>query len=239
MYRALEPDKIVATLETLERRVSERFPGSGLSRVAGELGAVARAGADHAAKLAKPFVWLRALSAATLALGAAAQIALIRSIRLQAASVNVIDLAQGLDATVNLLALMGAAIWFLITIEVRLKRYSALEALHELRSLAHVIDMHQLTKDPTIVLAAHRKTAASPARAMSEFELARYLDYCAEMLSLTGKVAALYAGRARDSVVIEAVNDIENLTANLGRKIWQKIMIIAQLDEARAPRAHD
>ncbi|MEM9751684.1 MAG: hypothetical protein AAF869_12110 [Pseudomonadota bacterium] len=30
----------------------------------------------------------------------------------------------------------------------------------------------------------------------------------------------------RDARVIDAVNDIEALTTHLGRKIWQKIMII-------------
>ncbi len=66
---------------------------------------------------------------------------------------------------------------------------------------------------------------------MTQFELTRYLDYCAEMLALIGKLAALYADRVRDSVVIASVNDIENLTAGLGRKIWQKITIIGALEE--------
>ena len=69
---------------------------------------------------------------------------------------------------------------------------------------------------------------------MSRFELTRYLDYCAEMLALIGKLAALYAERMRDSVVINAVNDIENLTTGLGRKIWQKITIISALRKATA-----
>jgi hypothetical protein len=106
-----------------------------------------------------------------------------------------------------------------------------LDALHRLRSLAHVIDMHQLTKDPTVLLDAH-KTSVSPERTMTRFELTRYLDYCSEMLALIGKLAALYGERMRDSVVIDAVNDIENLTTGLGRKIWQKITIIEALDEA-------
>ena len=69
---------------------------------------------------------------------------------------------------------------------------------------------------------------------------AEYLDAMgwlargAEMLSLIGKLAALYADGIRDSVVIEAVNDIENLTTGLGRKIWQKITIIGALAESRA-----
>jgi hypothetical protein len=78
------------------------------------------------------------------------------------------------------------------------------------------------------------RTKASTARAMSEFELTRYLEYCSEMLSLIGKLAALYGQDMRDSVVIEAVNDVESLTTNLSRKVWQKITIIKQLDEKPA-----
>ena len=46
------------------------------------------------------------------------------------------------------------------------------------------------------------------------------------MLSLTGKVAALYAQELDDPVVVEAVNDIEMLATNLSRKVWQKIAIL-------------
>jgi hypothetical protein len=46
------------------------------------------------------------------------------------------------------------------------------------------------------------------------------------MLSLVGKVAALYVQDLDDPVVLGAVNDVENLTTGLSRKIWQKIMII-------------
>ena len=54
----------------------------------------------------------------------------------------------------------------------------------------------------------------------------RYLDYCSEMLSITGKIAALFAQSVNDDVVIDGVNDIENLSSNLSRKIWQKITLI-------------
>jgi hypothetical protein len=46
------------------------------------------------------------------------------------------------------------------------------------------------------------------------------------MLSLVGKLAALYAQSNSDSVVLQAVNDIETLTNGISRKIWQKIMIL-------------
>jgi hypothetical protein len=91
--------------------------------------------------------------------------------------------------------------------------------------------MHQLTKDPTSVLKAGA-TKSSPKRDLSPYELMRYLDYCTEMLSLTGKLAALYMQGLRDPVVIQAVNEIEELTTNLSRKMWQKIMILRSAIDA-------
>jgi len=86
--------------------------------------------------------------------------------------------------------------------------------------------MHQLTKDPSALLKGNSPTAHSPKREMTEYQLARYLDYCTEMLSLTAKVAALYAQSFRDPVVVANVNEIEQLTTNLSRKVWQKIMLL-------------
>jgi hypothetical protein len=63
----------------------------------------------------------------------------------------------------------------------------------------------------------------------------RYLDYCSEMQSLTGKLAALYAQNLPDPIVIDAVNDIEELTANFSRKVWQKISILESYDASAAP----
>lgn len=48
------------------------------------------------------------------------------------------------------------------------------------------------------------------------------------MLSLIGKIAALYAQHLNDSVVLEAVDEIEDLSNSLSHKIWQKITIISQ-----------
>jgi hypothetical protein len=126
----------------------------------------------------------------------------------------------------NIVVLLGAALFFLTSLEIRLKRNRALRDLHAFRSLAHVVDMHQLTKDPSAVGEQGPATASSPPRDMSKFELTRYLDYCSEMLSLINKLAAIYPQNLPDAVVIEAVNDIEALTTSLSSKIWQKITIL-------------
>lgn len=108
-----------------------------------------------------------------------------------------------------------------------MKRAKILQAIDELRAVSHVIDMHQLTKDPSQTVSARgKRTKSSPVRTLTSFQLARYLDYCSELLSLIGKLAALYAQSSSDSVVLQAVNDIETLTNGISRKIWQKIMIL-------------
>jgi len=231
--RTLDAEKIVITLDRLHARIEERFPASGLSTVCVDLAKAARKTAQRARALNSPFIGVRLGVLALIAGGLAAQLAAARYLHLERLASDASNLVQSTEAAVNLLILFGGAVWFLTTLEVRMKRGRALEALHELRSYAHVIDMHQLTKDPTIILGPkNTRTEHSPQRDMSQFELARYLDYCAEMLSLTGKLAALYAERLQDPVVVNAVNDVESLTTNLGRKIWQKIMIIGQLDES-------
>ena len=91
----------------------------------------------------------------------------------------------------------------LLRAEQGIKRKRVFRDLHGLRSLIHVIDMHQLTKDPNVLSAGYRPTAKSPQRITDRLELAAYLDYCSEMLSITGKVAALFAQSVNDEVVIE------------------------------------
>ncbi|MBV8977375.1 MAG: hypothetical protein JO261_07350 [Alphaproteobacteria bacterium] len=232
----LDPEKIVQTTERLRARVAERFPSSGLAEVAADLTATAQMTSAWVLRLSQPYLGLRLLAALVVAFGLAAQVYVARLIdwRRVIRQADLVALTQGLDSVVNLLLLAFAAIWFVLTLEQRLKRRRVQRRLYELRSFAHVIDMHQLTKDPTVVLSQSEPTQSSPERRMSEFELSRYLDYCAEMLALISKLAALYAEPSRDSEVISAVNEIEELTSNLGRKIWQKIMILSNLDERRA-----
>ncbi len=240
LVRAPEPhlraDRVLATLDKLQSRISARFPDAGLVRVCADLIATARFSSRDAAQLARPHLFWRLAALALIVLGVAAQVAAFRFMRVDDASLTAPELVQGLEAAVNLLILFGGAIWFLLTLEERIKRRRALDALHRLRSLAHVIDMHQLTKDPMLATGEHEPTAASPARAMSRYELTRYLDYCAEMLALIGKLAALYADEMRDPFVVDTVNDLESLTANLATKIWQKITIVGAGPVLAPPR---
>lgn len=229
MYRTLDPDKIVTTLGKLEQRIAARFPGAGLARVAAELTAVAAESKARAERLARPNWRLRILVSAVVVSGFAVAAWVASALLQNRTDSDLYGQLQGIDAFFNIALLAGAAILFLTTTEARLKRQAALADLHVLRSIVHVIDMHQLTKDPSPMMQGASDTAMSPKRTLTAFELTRYLDYCSELLSLTAKVAALYAQSSIDPVVIEAVNDLERLTANLSQKIWQKITIVERL----------
>lgn len=226
MYRSLDAEKIILTVETLNKRIEERFPGSGLNRVCGELHTIAIKSQQRAGWIAKPLRSLRLLVALSITIMVAGLAMIVRGSSLPRNGFDLVGLVQVSEAGLNVVILLGAAILFLVTTERRIKRGRALRAIHELRALAHVIDMHQLTKDPERALVRTKSTASSPKQELNPSELTRYLDYCSEMLSLIGKLAALYVQRFDDPVALAAVNDVEQLTNGLSRKIWQKISIV-------------
>jgi len=226
MYRQLDDDRIIETLIRLRDRITERFPSSSLRRVSEELLTVAKESASHIAYLAKPNWPVRTSVGIAIAAMLAVLAAAASQIRLDTGTREWPVLVQAVDSAINDLVFIGIAIFFLVRIETRLKRRRALRVLHQLRSIAHVVDMHQLTKDPEQLLSNPPATASSPQRTMSRGELGRYLDYCSELLSVTSKIAALFVERFDDPVTLAAVNEIESLTAGLSRKVWQKISML-------------
>jgi len=229
-FDRLNAEQVIKTIKTLGDRVEERFPTRNLVGVCHELQRLAETCARDAALIGRPNWSLRLLSA----LGFVAVVAglmlltslLGTNIPGDSEEYAPFSLVQGLEAAFNIVALAFFGVLFLSRLEERAKRHRAYKSLHQLRSITHVIDMHQLTKDPGNVLHGMAPTKSSPQRELKPGELARYLDYCTEMLSLTGKIAALYAQNSRDPQIVAAANDIEDLTTGLSRKIWQKLIIL-------------
>jgi hypothetical protein len=229
-FQTLDERAIVKTLEILRNRIAERFPTRGLAKTAAHLVDVARTSAKEAALLNERWWGLRVLSLAFVIVGIAGFTLLIRFYALEFnRNLSLPDFTQGLDATLNIMLICGLAIGFSASLEKRFKRVKALNGLYRLRAISHVIDMHQLTKDPGVIAGTER-TVSSPLRDLTAEQLIRYLDYCTEMLSLIGKLAALFAQYFPDATVISAVNDIEELTTNLSRKVWQKIVLTQQTE---------
>lgn len=234
MHDELRLDLIVGTLATLRNRISERFPDSGLSGVAQDLYVIGEATGQSLDSIRRPNLIVRIgifIAVAILVLLAGA---LIYTMSPHAYDVKGIgSFLQTIESAAQDVIFLSVAIYFLLTIEVRLHRRTALKALRRLRNVVHIVDMHQLTKDPEPLRTPGMATPSSPKRELTRFELARYLDYCSELLSLSSKLAALYVQYLNDPVVLDAVNDIEVLAANLSNLMWQKIVI---LDTAQ-PRA--
>jgi hypothetical protein len=237
-HETLEPARIIETIERLKARIDERFPGSGLSSVCEHLLDVSENMRQRAEWIGRPVRWLRILTwviCLVILIGTLVAF-FVFGINEQDLAINgdnnggrLVDFVTVLEAGMNDVVLIGAAIFFLLSMETRYKRKRALKALHELRSIAHIIDMHQLTKDPQRVASnerVYKQGKMSPTFNMTPFQLRRYLDYCSELLALTGKIAAVYVQAFDDGVAMASASELETLTTGLSSKIWQKILVL-------------
>ncbi|MFT4666816.1 MAG: hypothetical protein ACI8YQ_002407 [Polaribacter sp.] len=224
-HNTLDTQRIDRTISRLLKRIDERFPDSGLGKVGTDFYEFNKHCAENIEWISRPIYWIRIVTYLFIGLAA---IGLIYSITLLRFEVTPTfsNVAAVLEAVVNDVILLGAGIFFLFTLENRVKRTRAIRSLNELRGFAHVVDMHQLTKDPQLIGQPYSKTDNSPKRTMTKFELQRYLDYCSELLSLIGKTAVLYAQQLPDEVVLSSANELEQLCSSLSQKIWQKLIIL-------------
>jgi hypothetical protein len=228
-YQHLEAERVLATVDRLRLRIQARFGERGLTRVASELarsvGQVSdETGASHArirrttlvARCASFLIVLAGMVALGLALSDAANGGPQKSF----------DWLPLVESTINNVVYAAIAVLFLWALPERLERRNLLSLLHRLRSLAHVIDMHQLAKDPEQVTDSYHPTAQSLPNDLTAEQLHHYFAYCTELLSLVAKAAALCAEHTTDSVVLDTVSTLENLTTDLSSKIWQKISLL-------------
>ena len=227
-YAELSGAEILTTIQKLRQRILARFPGSGLSRISADLCTLAESAEHELRRLRKP-LWVARLGAAIGILGIAAfagglgLAAISRPLDMGALS----EFLQGVEAAANGVILLAIGTFFMLTLETRVKRKAVLKALYRLRSVIHVVDMHQLTKDPEYVASPGATEDAGELR-LTRFQMVRYLDYCSELFALCSKVAALYSQHMNDAVVVAAVNEIESLAATLSQKIWQKITLLSE-----------
>ncbi|MEM6314965.1 MAG: hypothetical protein AAF743_12810, partial [Planctomycetota bacterium] len=218
-YRSVNEERLLETVRRLEQRIAAIFPVSGLRQVALELVEVARTGKETAKLIGQPYYAVRGLIALVL-------VSLFGVITLEIFVVDkigqvgsVAEFIQVLEPTLGAIFFLAAIVAFLLSLETRWKRKRALESIHELRAMAHVVDMHQLTKDPTDEHLGESRIG-DDARPLTPDELVRYLDFCSEMLSLISKVAVLYVLRFPYYVAVIALDEVESLTTGLSRKIW-------------------
>ena len=224
-YRTVNPELLHQTIQRLENRIGRHFPQAGLRQVAAELTAISDVAVRTSRRISRPIYLLRVPIWALLIgifVFLAVELLLVGRIG-EIASVE--ELVQVLEAALGTVFFLAALVAFLLSLESRWKRSRALEAIHELRAIAHVVDMHQLTKDPTEPNLGEARMAPD-ARPLTTEEFTRYLDFCGEMLSLISKLAVLYIQDFPDDVAVNAVDEVESLTHALNRRIWQKITLV-------------
>lgn len=225
-------EHVGVTVAQLERRIKARFGERGLTKAARDLGRLValietEAGQSRE-RLRRATLTARAVGVVIVVATVAALAFSLRSAVLDGLA-DTTDWVPLIESVVNDLVYAAIALFFLWAVPERLERRSMLRLLHRLRSLAHVIDMHQLSKDPEQVSPTYTATAESVRHGLDADQLHHYLSYCSEMLSLTAKTAALCAEHSADAVVLENVSNVETLTTELCSKIWQKISLLPRV----------
>src|SRR5690606_12369523 len=139
MYQELRLDQILETLRNLHSRIAERFPASGLSRVAGELVQVAEVSGPVIEKVRRPNLYLRTAVGIVIVVIVTIPIALLLFLRHMPGDIDGVGaLVQTLESATQDIIFLSVAIWFLVSIEGRHKRRIALTNLHRLRSIVHI-----------------------------------------------------------------------------------------------------
>src|SRR3954469_397257 len=121
-YRTLDAAAIIQTLRRLESRIGERFPNAGLHAVCRDLVAIGEDVQRQASAIARPNILLRFAIFIAIAAGAAGLAAIPFTIKFEMGSAELLSVFQGVEAAANIVLLMGAALFFLISIETRIKR---------------------------------------------------------------------------------------------------------------------
>ena len=221
---SLDHQRLVDLLREQRKTLEKRFPERGLCKVAGLVEDTFLRAPEIVDKILKPNYLIRGL---VLVLALLMLITVgFGLLELKFSVEDGWSVLEGIEAGISTIVYSGIAIVFLVSFELRQRRQMTLEALQELRALAHVLDMHQMDKDPEYYMFPEEFEEGSVTANLTPAELERYLDYTADLLSLLGKLAAWYAQKVNDPEVLVAINELEQLTGDMTRKIWQKISII-------------
>jgi hypothetical protein len=221
-YRHLRVDRLVETADRVASRVAGRFPEASLGRIAVVVADFARGAISTAEKINRPDWWLRG------GLIGLAVVVLLGAVVVAITLKDQTTLSARVLEPLRLVPLyLGGILVFFWTLETRFKRGKAVKAIYELRALAHIIDMHQLSKDPEC------PSEGDPAYRSHE-AMTQYLHYCSELLAILSKIGQLYVEDFHDGTTLTAVDQLERLATGLSQKIWQKLMILERIraDEA-------
>src|SRR5262245_39864813 len=117
MKRLLREDKLLETAEKIRRRISERFPDSGLSQVAAEIVQITQESLVRAAAIRRPNLWLRA---GLILLVVIAVLGVVVYAQTRSDGVTLLQtVLQFLDAAKGSAAVLTGLAIFFVTLETR------------------------------------------------------------------------------------------------------------------------
>mgnify|MGYP004195301605 CR=1 FL=1 len=121
---------------------SEKIPRSEFDKLCEDLVVVARLGQERSEQFRRPVLWMRVLSVCFVVIILAVTLMGARLVHVDLVadgqSVALSEFIQILEAGTNDVVLIGAAIFFLVTLETRVKRMRAFETIHKLRAIVHI-----------------------------------------------------------------------------------------------------
>src|SRR5262245_34227794 len=120
--QTLDADQILKTLRRLEQRIAERFPERGLLLICRDLINIGEQAQQRSTSIAKPNLALRAFVLIAIVAAIDGLVVVGISINVPIGTPEIFGAVQGIEAAANIVVLLGAALFFLISLETRLKR---------------------------------------------------------------------------------------------------------------------
>ncbi len=226
-YFRLDEAKILALISEMVARIKERFPDAGLNAQAQLLKTIVEHDSRRAMQLQRPLVFFRCMMVLVACVLLAALGYGVWSLHPELRAPTLTELIQAADSGAQVLLMLGLALGWLFYAEGRRKQRQWRVLLRKLINLSHIIDMHQLNKDPDrLTRQLGENTESSPRldkHVSTAFLMTRYLDYCRELLSIIGKMGAFYMQYTDDRIVIAEINQLianeQSLRAGISSKI--------------------
>ena len=106
-YRTLDVEAILETVRRLERRISERFPSSGLLSICHELVSLAEDVQQRANAIAAPNIALRAAVYILISAGVAGLLIIAFGVRFQIGNAELLTVLQAVEAAANIVVTIG------------------------------------------------------------------------------------------------------------------------------------
>ena len=136
---------------------------------------------------------------------------------------TITEIFESADACFNLVVLLAGLLWFLFTLEARIKRKRVLGYISELREFAHLIDVTQLYYTPDLY-------ESDPDSNRSSLKLDyTYLFLCTQMLAVISNLAPLYTKSASSDSIWRAASDVETLSNDIATKLVFKTDVVRMI----------